>query len=220
MARAKASRATPGWVWLIAGVAIGLFAAFMVYLNNQGVRVHVSSAGDPKPKPGAENTGTEKPKFEFYTILPDMEVVVNDTPETPRSEIKPPKVVDTTQQTSAIPPQATATPSPLPKVTVDPAAPVTDLSAKSSDATTPPPKSANYVLQLGSFQRGEDAERMKANLALLGMQASVERVAIGSQNWHRVRIGPSKSIKELDEIRGQLKRNRINAVLVKTSASN
>ena len=49
----------------------------------------------------------------------------------------------------------------------------------------------SYILQVGSFQRMEEAERVKAKLALLGLSASIQKVAVsGGDPWYRVRLGP------------------------------
>jgi cell division protein FtsN len=48
----------------------------------------------------------------------------------------------------------------------------------------------SYLLQVGSFSAAADADRMKANLALLGFESDVQRVTIDGNVFNRVRIGP------------------------------
>ena len=48
----------------------------------------------------------------------------------------------------------------------------------------------SYVLQTGSFRIPEDAERMRAHLATLGIESRVQQVTIDNTDFHRVRVGP------------------------------
>jgi cell division protein FtsN len=59
-------------------------------------------------------------------------------------------------------------------------------SARPRPAATP----GSYLLQVGSFSAAADADRMKANLALLGFESHVQRVTIDDNVFNRVRIGP------------------------------
>ncbi len=80
----------------------------------------------------------------------------------------------------------------------------------------PQPLKGTYVLQVGSFRKPEDAEKLKANLALLGLEAHVQTVSInGEQTWHRVRLGPFSAKNGLDETRSRLYQNQIDAIVLK-----
>lgn len=58
---------------------------------------------------------------------------------------------------------------------------------------------AQYVLQAGSFGEYDDADRLKARLALSGLEAHIEKIAIdGKGDFYRVRLGPYKSLGDLD----------------------
>lgn len=46
------------------------------------------------------------------------------------------------------------------------------------------------MLQVGSFQKPEDADRRKAELAFLGLEASVKQAQVNGQTYHRVELGP------------------------------
>ncbi|RLT93056.1 SPOR domain-containing protein [Ketobacter sp.] len=78
---AKSDSTLPAWVWLFTGVVTGLFLAFLYYLagikptDRQMKEIEVSAPGFPK-------SGKESPKFDFYTLLPDREVVA-PAPEEP-----------------------------------------------------------------------------------------------------------------------------------------
>ena len=47
-----------------------------------------------------------------------------------------------------------------------------------------------YVLQAGSYRAQAEADRIRAQLKLQGIDANVQRVAVDDDVWHRVRIGP------------------------------
>ena len=80
--REKKPGQLPGWAWMLGGLAIGLFVAFLVYLNNNihpGKKTNLVQAFKaPPPPPKAEPKTADKPKpsFDFYTILPELEVAV------------------------------------------------------------------------------------------------------------------------------------------------
>lgn len=70
-------------------------------------------------------------------------------------------------------------------------------------------------LQAGSFQAMKDAENLKATLALMGVEPSIQEVVVGGKQWFRVRIGPFASFEELHRVRGELGKSGIQAVVVK-----
>ncbi len=61
-----------------------------------------------------------------------------------------------------------------------------------------------YVLQAGTFTKADDAHRVRAQLALAGITATVQRVAVDSNVWHRVRIGPLTDLAEVNATRRKL----------------
>ena len=69
-----------------------------------------------------------------------------------------------------------------------------------------------YFLQAGSFSSAEDADKLKASLAMLGMEASVEIATIPDKGvYHRVRLGPYKGAVEMNKARMTLKQNGVEA---------
>ncbi len=78
-----------------------------------------------------------------------------------------------------------------------------------------PPKPADatpYIVQAGSFQNQDEAEKLKAKLAFTGMEASVQKADIpGKGVWYRVRLGPYKGLAEANAAIASLKQNGINA---------
>ncbi len=71
----------------------------------------------------------------------------------------------------------------------------------------------HYLLQAGSFARYQDADQLKARLALNGLVASVQKITIpGKGDFHRVRLGPYQRLDELDQANRQLKAMGIQAL--------
>ena len=72
-----------------------------------------------------------------------------------------------------------------------------------------------YVLQAGSYRNLPDAERARAQLALQGIDAKVQRVAVDDDVWHRVRIGPIKDLGELNRLRKQLQAAEVDGLVIR-----
>ncbi len=73
-----------------------------------------------------------------------------------------------------------------------------------------------HLLQAGSFPKADDAEKLKAKLAMLGVEASVQSAAIPDKGvWYRVRLGPYKSEGELNSARSFLKQNGVDSTPIK-----
>lgn len=83
------------------------------------------------------------------------------------------------------------------------------------DAAEPPKPQGAYVLQAGSYRKFEDADRVRAQLALQGIESNVQRVAIDADTWHRVRIGPLTDPAELERVRTRLKEAEVDFLVVR-----
>lgn len=70
-------------------------------------------------------------------------------------------------------------------------------------------------LQAGSFTKPNDADNLKANLALMGVEASVQQVMVQDKTFYRVRLGPYNRIEEVNKVRSELAKAGIDASLVK-----
>ena len=94
----------PGWVWLAGGIAVGVFVSFLIKLAHAPQPVQVAVAPQQaivqklpdkksQPTPDAGKTADKAPdktapddakpvtKFDFYTLLPEREVIVPNEPE-------------------------------------------------------------------------------------------------------------------------------------------
>ena len=185
----KQKKPMPGFVWLLIGLTIGLFVALIVYLDKQPAsdvsfneavqkeldklrKTEVIVKQREQKKPAHPDS---EPKFNFYTILPELEVLIPDT----------------------------------------------ELKVEGDDQGTDNTTTTNgkrYILQAGSFKNRQDADRLKASLALLGMEASIQSVSIDRAQWHRVRVGPFSTTRALHKSLNQLQNNGINAMAMELKA--
>jgi cell division protein FtsN len=74
-----------------------------------------------------------------------------------------------------------------------------------------------YVLQAGSFSTNEDADRRRAELALQGIESHIQRVKVNDKNYHRVYIGPTEDLDELNMLRSRLRSARIDVFRIRIS---
>jgi cell division protein FtsN len=73
-----------------------------------------------------------------------------------------------------------------------------------------------FYLQVGAFQRAPDADNLKARLALLGIEASIQTTTLPDKGlWHRVRVGPYTNVEEVNNARSTLKQNGVETTLIK-----
>lgn len=194
----KGENRLPGWLWLFTGLAAGLFIAFLVNLGdvqstsgagsqNQVVSTHQDS-GSGADKAAAQVAKKNLPKFDFYAVLPQKEVVLPN-----EDDAKPASHQSATKSTSQ-------------KTTNDaPAA----ASAADDDGAT-------YLLQVGSFRDKHRADRQRAEFTLYGYKVSVQPGALDSgETWYRVMLGPFDSKARLRIAQRKLKSRQIDALAIK-----
>ncbi|MDH5391790.1 MAG: SPOR domain-containing protein [Gammaproteobacteria bacterium] len=181
-----AKKSASGFLWLFAGLSIGLFVALLTYLQTQPkAKVSFSEAVNQEIKKTEQHKDVKKnqqkstpdnnvPKFDFYTILKDYEVFV------PESEIQN-KDGTVTQ-------------------------PKTDSAVAKNQKT--------YFLQVGSFQANSDADKRRATLALLGITSSIQQAQINNDTWYRVKVGPILGKRSLNKVRDQLIENNIPTLIM------
>lgn len=183
--RRRKSQQTPGWLLLLFGLGIGMATVLLVQFVMQRTDSRDGLAGlfsEPAKITDAASTNavkkeklakagkTAKPKFDFYTILPEVETVLPDK--------------DTGKEKASGPPK--------------------------------PEKGISYVLQAASFANYEDADQLKAKLALNGLVAHIQKVSIeGKGTYHRVRLGPYNRLDELDTVNRRLRQMSIKALRLK-----
>jgi cell division protein FtsN len=72
-----------------------------------------------------------------------------------------------------------------------------------------------YFLQAGSYHNFADADRVRAQLVKQGIDASVQRVQVDNDVWHRVRVGPIRDLNQLNRLRAQLQASDVDSLVVR-----
>lgn len=188
--QAPAKKPVPGWIWLACGLVVGGFFMFLFSLEpgrdevrrDKGEQAAKTSKVEPKPK-ADEPT---KPKYDFYTLLPESEVILPQAleetpPPTPTPEQKP----VTPEEAAKI--DAARAEAAL-KGEVPPPAPQVIANA---------PLTTQFFLQAGSFRRREDADALRAQIILLGQSVQVEAGKVRDETWNRVLVGPFATREQL-----------------------
>ena len=81
------------------------------------------------------------------------------------------------------------------------------------------PADSIFVLQVGAFRTAPEADRLRAQLALLGIEARIQKAVIDDKDsWFRVRVGPVKDADELAKLRQRLDENNVKYLLLRGSA--
>jgi cell division protein FtsN len=179
----KSAGNMPPWLWLFAGLAIGLFVALLVYLDKRpdgrtdiaGIadavtdKLDKSKSKDPAGSTSA--TAGNKPRFDFYNRLQQTEIMV------PEQEIR---------------------------------------DSRSAEQGN---DQVSYFLQAGSFRSFNDADKLKADLALIGIESAIQRVTVNdAETWHRVRVGPFTNLRELSRVRNRMRENSIEPMMLKINS--
>ena len=92
--------------------------------------------------------------------------------------------------------------------------PETEFQARADHIETPLEEPGRYVLQAGAFSTQADADRMRANLALLGIESRIQKVTIENNEYHRVRIELTSDPDSLNGVRTRLSDAEIEVQLI------
>jgi len=202
------------------GTLLGVFIGLVLGLSlAAGVAYYVTKANSPYAAQSARDArdpardamrdggkgakpdapAPDKPRFDFYKILPGGEepkVQVERKPAPDRAVVEQAREKDAERGTAKV---ATAEPSLKPE---------------------PVPKAAKagerFWLQAGSFAAESDAENLKAQLALAGWEAAVQQGTLPDKGVRfRVRLGPYDNTDELNRIKTELTRKGFDAAVIK-----
>ena len=155
----KQSNSPPALVWLITGLALGLLIAFLYHLATLPTPGVTIVEKPTSTQPIADESDT---RFDFYTLLPENEVIVDRTNVTQADAAK-----------------------------------------------------YVYYLQAGSFVKDSDAQQRRAELALLGFEANIEKFTNKGSTWHRVQMGPIANRSKLSSARNQLIQEGMDSMVIK-----
>lgn len=79
----------------------------------------------------------------------------------------------------------------------------------------PETRRGTYVLQAGSYKNFADADRVRAQLALQGVESKVQKVSVDNDTWHRIRIGPISKLDELNRLRQILRKANVDVLVIR-----
>ncbi len=218
--------AAPAWGWTILGIALGLGIAVLVAIKlfpklvgidrslatpgeleqdeNSAAKIaplHAAKTAEPKTPP--------KPKFDFYTLLPNME----------ETDIKEAQLIEEQQTVVASTVQAPkAEQLAVLEKTIEPKIErKTELSANLPHHTKP----ETFILQAAVFQSKQPAESLKAQLTLQGFEVKVEAYQKNesSTTWYRVYLGPYQQESQAKMAQISLQQTaHIDSFVIKTKA--
>jgi len=197
--RSGSNGGMPAWLWALIGLALGLIIAGYFFLGDYWKN---RNSDQPTPNPGAEAplthsedpvaqepTEKPKPKYDFYTLLPEKEVVIPDAELQAQAEAEAKKI---------------ATP-------VNPATP--DLVSATPEVAVP--AESRFLIQAGAFKNADEAENLKATIAMTGEIARIESAEINGTTVYRVRLGPYNSASSLSSAKQALSSHGIEAQAIK-----
>ena len=203
-----------GVAMLLAGMVIGVLATILwqgTQTADDGVGAGIrrmieidhepTSAGDEK-NTDRQQTQPAKPStpFDFFTVLPEIEVVA---PATPAAEVAAEVGAEVAAEVAA-----------ETRKKLDGGEPDARGAARDAPATD----GGSYMLQAASYQQRAEADRLKATLALNGMVSAIQKVSIqGRGDFYRVRLGPYLTYAAMVQAEQQLSRAGIKALRLKVS---
>jgi cell division protein FtsN len=95
---------------------------------------------------------------------------------------------------------------------------VTEQEIKQLDDADSAHTQETYFLQVGAFQTEQEADNLKAKLALLGIEAIVQSTPIQDRGvLHRVRVGPFVDMMQVNKAKANLAENGFKSDLVKVN---
>ena len=207
--RRRGSSRGSGLAWFLAGTITGGLVTWATIGRDPAAEQVRTMVGRTVGQPiGVDPAAPPpKPKFEFYTLLPEMEVVV------PEEELAapPPARKDTPEKEDA-PAKESARAKENASTTEEPVKGTDDSTSRPDTVREP---GGHYIVQVASFRNVEDADGLRAQLTLLGFEPVVQGVVIsGDEKRYRVRLGPYPDRDSLEAARTRLKANGHDKPLV------
>ena len=178
------------FIGLVMGLALAAGVAY--YLGRSGLTAPLPAGGQAKDsgrgaKPDATAAVTpDKPRFDFYKILPGGE-----EPKAPADR----KAVDKLER---------------------PVEKNTQVAVAKAPDKEPVKAADRFWLQAGAFNGESEAENLKARLALAGWEAVVQPVPLPDKSMrYRVRLGPYDNTDELNRIKGELGKGGFDVAVIR-----
>lgn len=191
----------PAWAWFAGGLLLGIVVMGLMWLQDHQqitrsieAQLRSSEVQQQQQQSAAETAAEEEMpqhQFEFYSVLPDMEV-----------EVQPDTLRPVTPKPAAAAEAAVAT------------APVEQKPQAEQQPAASSEVDSQYLIQLASFRARADAERMLAGKALKGIAARIEKVTINDKAYYRLRSGPY-SREQAYSLHKRLKKSGIESLIMR-----
>jgi cell division protein FtsN len=202
--RTRRSAAGGTLLGMFIGVALGLgLAAAVAFWLMRTPNPYQTSASAREPAREPAKTGKlepgsgEKPRFDFYKILPGAE----EPKMQPKAAERPAPDRATVERAAERPPERAV-------------ARAEERPAES--AARAPAAAERFWLQAGSFTAESDAENLRARLALAGWEAAVQTASVPDKGVrYRVRLGPYDNTDELNRVKGELGKRGFDVAVIK-----
>lgn len=189
------------FIGIVVGLGMAASVAYYLMKNNPALPMpRLSRDAQESPRDDAKVArNDEKPRFDFYKILPGIEE---------------PKVQPAARADRAVVEQAKDRASDKPMI----AAVAPQKAAMPTDAAVKPSAKPTdrFWLQAGSFTTAPDAENLRARLALAGWEASVQQGALPDNSIrYRVRLGPYDNADELGRMKSELAKRGFDVAVIR-----
>ena len=169
------------------GLSLGLFIAFLVYIQQAGLHPRTDGGDNVVSGPAPNRDTAEKTEAAEPAVDKEMDGI--PAPTFDFYKILPNKEINISEWVA---------------------------EEKQEIAKNEEAESGIYVLQVGSFKDYDAADQVKATLALIGIDADIQRVVINGQDIrYRVRVGPYDNPDKIPEIRKRLEDNNLNFMVLK-----
>lgn len=196
------------FIGLVLGIVLA--AAVALYVTG-GWKAYRQLAGGGESREAAQppksaKAEAEKPRFDFYKILPGGE-----EPKVQTAKPAPPDRATAEKAAGKAAPE-----KPPEKVAEKPAEKAQENAAPADPAPRAPRAPDRFWLQAGSFSGESDADNLKARLALAGWEAQVQKSEVPDKGTrYRVRLGPYDNTDELNRVKGELARRGFDVAVIR-----
>ncbi|QFT86250.1 cell division protein FtsN [Halomonas sp. THAF12] len=208
-------RGVPGWLWGLTG----LVAGFLISQHQHGTAPWQDgpaspaplTAGEPQGRSGGQAPADDEPPmptFEFYTLLPESEVIAPGEQAASSTATPPPRPAEDDDEEDDSSAESVSADDPIARVIAANSAPAEDTTRNAEDGK-------RYVLQAASFRQAGDARQLAGRLKDFGLLANISEVQTGNgATWHRVQVGPYQDRRELSRARDLMSTQGIEPLLI------
>lgn len=239
MAQARRNRKnkTPAWVWLVIGILLGFFFSHVDFFQAYRFLEASIEKNQKSPKETiTHHAQKEETKFDFYNILSEKPSAQEEKLDLDEPKPRPDKktLSASRERTQEVSDLDAATQTRLPSMEKQLVTELPPLSKqekakpvqeKAPLAELPPSKASleeekskqpeKYTLQIAALRSYAEADRLKAQLLLLGFQGiQVKKIAKNQAIWFRVTLGDYSNRKDAESAKKRLKQNNVNGFII------